>query len=647
MLLLLAFILIVPITAMPAYVFSIGDVSENSDDEMPAGAYPLVEQDIAGVDVEMLLPSTSLGAVMMHNAVTDESLLWPNGVVPFLFANGFEFEHIKRPLVEKAINGIENATCIRFVKRSTQTQYLLIERGLLTCSSYIGRQPFPKQSVKLDLASCFPDNNHGIAQHELMHALGFWHEQSRTDRDDYVEINPNNIRKEDADQFLKHDDSQTFGEPYDFGSLMHYGRNEMGVKEDGWTIRPLEKYGNPEIGQRRQLSPNDIKKINKLYRCRGYPGGPPLGQTDEVKEPVFVTPHRGCLYQYSKSVRLGRFTVHDVDPSLCTYLTITTTASLATYETVFNRDIVNGLNALRSRNPSLKILFSVGEFSSPEILQIARSRNATINFGYAAVRTLRNWGFDGLDFVVRVNTTTNDRFDKALVAAFFRELARIFTKNSAEQSLTRLALSVVVFPDTASMALIDAPQMDDLVDIVNVVAYDLGDAASSDSRTVVHHSPTVMGPTGRRGPDNMQSLMESWASQGFAKQKLVAGIPFFGRGWWLTPGRRPELGSPARAILRSSSEPSWPYYEICHQIKEGGVASVFNETIQASYIYSASEGWWIGHNDVQTVRAKASWIRNNGFGGVYAWDISRDDFGGDFCGSGRNPLLQAIKSVLG
>ena len=65
----------------------------------------------------------------------------------------------------------------------------------------------------------------GIVMHELMHAAGFWHEQSRADRDDYITINWSNIRKGMEYNFLKYDLRKIdhLGAKYDTCSVMHYG----------------------------------------------------------------------------------------------------------------------------------------------------------------------------------------------------------------------------------------------------------------------------------------------------------------------------------------------------------------------------------------------------------------------------------------
>ncbi len=64
--------------------------------------------------------------------------------------------------------------------------YLICSR----CSSYIGKIGGP-QNVSLAVSGCVYTY---IVIHELMHAAGFWHEQSRSDRDDYVDINWDNIQ---------------------------------------------------------------------------------------------------------------------------------------------------------------------------------------------------------------------------------------------------------------------------------------------------------------------------------------------------------------------------------------------------------------------------------------------------------------------
>ena len=60
--------------------------------------------------------------------------------------------------------------------------------------------------------------------HELGHVLGFYHEHTRPDRDDYVEVKFENIEYDRQHNFWKRDAeiTQTFG-PYDYNSIMHYG----------------------------------------------------------------------------------------------------------------------------------------------------------------------------------------------------------------------------------------------------------------------------------------------------------------------------------------------------------------------------------------------------------------------------------------
>lgn len=48
---------------------------------------------------------------------------------------------------------------------------------------------------KQDLSLADPCQRVGIIEHEFMHALGFWHEQSRIDRDEYVTVQWENIAR--------------------------------------------------------------------------------------------------------------------------------------------------------------------------------------------------------------------------------------------------------------------------------------------------------------------------------------------------------------------------------------------------------------------------------------------------------------------
>lgn len=141
--------------------------------------------------------------------------------------------------------------------RSNEKDYILVIQGK-GCYSHVGLIG-GKQDVSLPSAC----NRLGIFVHELIHAIGFNHEQSRTDRDDYVEIKYENIKPGTSLNFKKFGANviAPFGVSYDYGSVMHYGKTAF-TKNGEDTIVPKTR---AEIGQRRGMSSNDAAKINNMY----------------------------------------------------------------------------------------------------------------------------------------------------------------------------------------------------------------------------------------------------------------------------------------------------------------------------------------------------------------------------------------------
>lgn len=83
-------------------------------------------------------------------------------------------------------------TCVRFVPRTSENDYLLIKSGKSGCWSSVGRTG-GKQDLNLQPEGCL--YKVGTAIHELMHALGMFHEQNRSDRDNHVRIRFENIQR--------------------------------------------------------------------------------------------------------------------------------------------------------------------------------------------------------------------------------------------------------------------------------------------------------------------------------------------------------------------------------------------------------------------------------------------------------------------
>ncbi len=207
--------------------------------------------------------------------VNDGDLLWPNGVVPYSFDPDAPFTASEQRYIRAQMDIVERDSNVRFIeKQPFHDDYILITEGkdAKACgSSPIGRQG-KEQTLKLR-RGCL-GAAHRTTIHELLHALGVYHEQSRPDRDGFVRILWDNIDGgKDGPYghnfFVKQNVRTT--DAYDPRSIMHYSKNAfgqraLGIGPSATTIECLKNCNADDFGS------NTLSPADRVGLLRMYPG---------------------------------------------------------------------------------------------------------------------------------------------------------------------------------------------------------------------------------------------------------------------------------------------------------------------------------------------------------------------------------------
>lgn len=195
--------------------------------------------------------------------------MWENGTVPYVISPLYDpSDYIT---IYRAISTINFMSCVKLVPwNGKQKDFLLIwpikyPKG---CWSFVGKYG-GAQIVSLEPPDEKGPNclgGEGRAMHELLHALGLFHEQSREDRDKFVKIHTENIIPQFLSNFDKQSlDNTTYKFEYDYDSIMHYGKTFFSKGKGKPSISA--KHPGAKLGQRKMLSKTDCLKLNDLYGC--------------------------------------------------------------------------------------------------------------------------------------------------------------------------------------------------------------------------------------------------------------------------------------------------------------------------------------------------------------------------------------------
>uniref|UniRef100_A0A6J0UD92 Metalloendopeptidase n=1 Tax=Pogona vitticeps TaxID=103695 RepID=A0A6J0UD92_9SAUR len=194
------------------------------------------------------------------NALRNSSYRW-NIPVPYIMGNTIDLN--TKGVILQAFEMFRLKSCIDFKPYEGEKSYLLFEK-LDGCWSYVGDFQ-TGQTVSIGERCEYKDT----VEHEILHALGFYHEQSRADRDDYVNIWWEEIIPGQEHNFNKYNDSiiSDLNTPYDYESVMHYGPYSFNINSSVPTVTTKIPEFNEVIGRSQDLSRIDLQRLNHMYNC--------------------------------------------------------------------------------------------------------------------------------------------------------------------------------------------------------------------------------------------------------------------------------------------------------------------------------------------------------------------------------------------
>ena len=299
--------------------------------------------------------------------------------------------------------------------------------------------------------------------------------------------------------------------------------------------------------------------------------------------------------------------------------------SKATFHGNFNQ-----LLELKKKYPDLKVLISIGGWSwSGNFSKAAADDTSRKQFASSCVELyLEQYAgvFDGLDidweYPISGGLVPGNAVDKLNYTLLLQEIRSQLDKLGQKHNQHYL-LTIAAPVGISNIHNFDLPGIAASVDWINLMGYDFHGTWDT---TTNFNAPLFQSSKDPSDASlNVDSAVQTYLSSGVPAEKLVLGVPFYGRGWagvpdtdhglyQLAQGAAPgtyEAGSFEFKDLEEKYLPTWQSY--------------WSEEAQVPWLYDPVSQTFISYDDARSLEAKAGYARDQGLAGVMIWELSQGD----------------------
>ena len=274
---------------------------------------------------------------------------------------------------------------------------------------------------------------------------------------------------------------------------------------------------------------------------------------------------------------------------------------------------------LKEAYPHLQTLLSVGGWTwSGRFSDVALTAESRANFARSCVAMLVDYGFDGLDIDweypggggLAGNTARPEDTEN-----FTLLLSELRTQLDAQgEQDGRAYLLTIAAPAGGQYRQIDLAAIHPLLDWMNLMAYDVNGGWSD--RT--GFNAPLYAPAGQPSAD---ASVQAYLEAGVPADKLVLGVPFYGRGWTGVPDTNDGLGQRWTGLPGDGGAVN--YRDLADALPNG--TRYWSDEAQVPWLYDADARTMISYDDAESLAIKAGYVREHGLGGVMIWELKADD----------------------